>query len=61
MHTLVVAPNTSVEATLAATEATIDPTFGPTVVLLPKPKRLSSRPVAYGQNRGLSLGVQWPC
>jgi hypothetical protein len=57
MHTLVVAPKTSKEATLAATQATIDPTIDP----LPEQKKLSSRRVAYGQNSDLSQGAQWPC
>jgi hypothetical protein len=61
MHTLVVAPKTSKEATLAATRATIDPTIDPAIVPLPEQKKLSSRRVAYGQNSDLSQGAQWPC
>jgi hypothetical protein len=62
MHML--APKPLKEATLAATQASFDPTIdatiGPAMVPLPKPKKLTSRRVLYGQNSGLFLGAQWP-
>lgn len=61
MHRLVVAPKTSKEATLAATQVMIDPMIDPAIVPTPKARKLSSRRVAYRRSSGLSLEAPCPC